>query len=83
MSMKIYTINQNGINQIKDFLMVAHKQKFFSEKMLQAWAADAEFQLGQGNGACIEIPSFFSASGHTKKFTVSGVGIDSQDIDDE
>jgi len=80
--MHYYTINQNGIAEIKGFLSTAHKPQHFDESMLQAWASAAEFQLGEGNGASIEICSFFSKSGRTETFTVSAAGIDAHAIDE-
>ena len=80
--MHYYTINQAGIAEIKGFLSAAHKPKYFDESMLSAWASAAEFQLGEGNGASIEISSFFSKSGRTETFTVSAAGIDAHAIDE-
>ena len=80
--MHYYTINQTGIEEIKSFLQVAHKPHFFDQSMLQAWAADAEFQLGEGNPASIEISQHYSKSGRTETFTISNAGIDAHQIDE-
>ena len=83
-----YTINQTGIAEIKGFLRAAHKPHFnraliiFDQNMLNAWASAAEFQLGEGNGASIEISKYYSKSGRTETFTVSDAGIDAHEIDD-
>jgi hypothetical protein len=63
-------LNENGLAQIKEFLAEHHKKggEHFTREMLCAWAADAEFQLGEGNPASIEIRSFDSVSGHTEEF---------------
>lgn len=75
------TINAAGIHEISAFLAEHHKKggEHFTADMLRAWAADAEFQLAEGNSASIEIRSFDSVSGHTETFTVSDAGIDSVD----
>lgn len=53
--------------------------------MLQAWAADAEFQLREGNPPSIEIRSLDAVSGHTEEYTLSRAGLDCREIeiDDE
>jgi hypothetical protein len=80
--MYYYTINEKGIDEIKGFLSTAHKPQHFDEDMLNAWASAAEFQLGEGNGASIEISSFYSKSGRTETFTVSAAGIDAHAIEE-
>jgi hypothetical protein len=80
--MHYYTINENGIEQIKGFLSAAHKPQHFDQSMLHAWASAAEFQLGEGNPASIEISQHHSQSGHTETFTVSNAGIDAHAIDE-
>ena len=77
-----YTINEKGIAEIKDFMSTSHKAENFDQSMLQAWASDAEFQLAEGNGACIEVSQFCSKSGRTETFTISDAGIDAHAIDE-
>jgi hypothetical protein len=48
--------------------------------MLRAWAADAEFQLAEGNDSFIEIWSFDTISGHTETFSISDAGIDADEV---
>lgn len=77
-------VNQNGINQIAQFLLENHKLgKRISQDaaMLRAWAADAEFGLREGNDACIEVRSWDSVLGRTQTFTVSGEGLDSTEVE--
>lgn len=80
--MHYYTINQTGIDEIKCFLSAAHKPHFFDQSMMNAWASAAEFQLGEGNPASIEISQHYSKSGRTETFTVSAAGIDAHEIDE-
>lgn len=77
------TVNQTGLNEIAEFLAAHHKlgRDHFSDDMLRAWAADAEFQISEGNDATIEIKSWDSISGHTETFRVSDAGIDSEIIE--
>lgn len=72
------TINTAGLAEIHYFLARHHKLggAHFTDGMLRAWAADAEFQLAEGNDACIEIRSWDALSGHTETFTVPEHGID-------
>jgi hypothetical protein len=81
----IRTINAAGRAEIAAFLAENHKKggTHFTDSMLHAWAADAEFQMSEGNTPTIEIRSFDSVSGHTETFTVSDAGIDSELIEDE
>lgn len=69
-------INEFGICQIKKFLAANHKQEDFTDEMLLAWAADAEFQMREGNTPSIEIGSFDCIHGRTVTFTISDDGID-------
>lgn len=80
-----YAVNANGLNQIHQFLAEHHKKggDHFDKSMLLAWAADAEFQLAEGNPASIEIRSWDAVSGHTETFTISEEGLDAEEIDIE
>ncbi len=77
------TINAAGVAEIHAFLAARHKLggDHFTPDMLHAWAADAEFQLAEGNSPTIEIKSWEAASGHTETFTVSDTGIDTEQIE--
>ena len=79
------SINKIGLNEIAEFLGTHHKlgRDHFTDDMLRAWAADAEFQLSEGNDASIEIRSLDSVSGHTETFTISDAGLDSTAIEIE
>lgn len=80
-----YTVNETGLNEIKEFLAANHKKggDHFSREMLQAWAADAEFQLGEGNPASIEIRSFDCIHGRTMEYTISAAGLDANVVEIE
>jgi hypothetical protein len=80
-----YTVNENGLNQIHQFLAEHHKKggDHFDRSMLRAWAADAEFQLAEGNPASIELRSFDAVSGHTETFTISEEGLDFEEVEIE
>lgn len=80
-----YTVNENGLNQIHQFLAEHHNKggDHFDKSMLLAWAADAEFQLAEGNPASIEIRSYDAVSGHTETFTISDEGLDAEEFDIE
>lgn len=82
MKFRAYAVNENGMQQIHEFLAERHKKggEHFTKGMLRAWAADAEFQLAEGNPATIEIRSFDAKSGRTETFTISDEGLDFEEI---
>ncbi len=86
MQVNVYSVNDNGLQQIADFLAKNHKKgaNYFTRDMLRAWAADAEFSLAEGNDAAIEIKSWDSVNGYTQTFTISNEGLDCdpQEIDE-
>lgn len=77
------TINARGLKAIHAFLAINHRLggNHFTPDMLRAWAADAEFQLSEGNGANIEIKSWDTVSGHTEVFTVPDEGINTEVVE--
>lgn len=77
------TINTTGLNEIKEFLAANHKKggDHFTRDMLQAWAADAEFQMSEGNSPSIEIKASDSIHGYTQEYTVSDAGIDTEYVE--
>lgn len=85
------TINYAGLEQIRRFLVANHKrgEELYSEDvpmvtdMLRAWAADAEFQLSEGNPARIELKARDSIHGYTQEFEVSEAGIDGEWVEIE
>lgn len=70
-------INVSGLQEIAAFLGRCHRlgREHFTPAMLRAWAADAEFQLSEGNTPTIEIKSWDALSGHTEAHTVSAAGL--------
>lgn len=85
MKIKQYRVNATGLEEIKKFLADNHKLggEHFDNAMLHAWAQDAEFQLGEGNSASIEIRSCDTVSGHTENYTISDAGLDCEEIEIE
>lgn len=81
----IKTVNATGLAEIAAFLADNHKLsgKHFTPDMLRAWAADAEFSLGEGNGAVIELAARDSPRGVTQTFEISDSGLDSQAVEIE
>lgn len=79
-----FTINEHGLNEIKEFLAENHRLggDHFTREMLLAWAADAEQSLADGcSEAMIELKSWDSIHGRTQTFSVSEAGIDKQVVD--
>lgn len=83
MKVKNYTVNEQGINEIKEFLKENHKNggEHFTQSMLHAWAAKAEFQLAEGNPAMIEIKAWDSVHGYTQEYRISEAGLDCEEVE--
>lgn len=77
------TVNAQGLAEIQEFLYANHKQGKASQDGLHAWAADAEFQMGEGNPPCIELKAHESNSGRVIEFEISPAGIDTRVIHDD
>ena len=84
-TMKTYTVNARGIEEIRQFLKENHKKgDHFTRDMLNAWAQEAEFQLGEGNPpATIEIRAHNCINGYTMEYRISDAGLDATEHDDE
>jgi len=80
-----YTVNEQGLNEIKEFLADNHKMggDYFDRAMLHGWAAAAEFQLGEGNPATIELKPWESIHGRAQEFTISDAGLDAETVEIE
>jgi len=85
MKVKQYSVNEKGLAEIHQFLAEKHKLggDRFGPSELRAWAQAAEFQLGEGNDASIEIRSFDSVSGHAETYTISPEGLDCEEVEIE
>ena len=84
MKYKTYTVNSRGIEEIRQFLKENHKKgDHFTTDMLNAWAQEAEFQLGEGNRAIIEIRAHNCIHGYTMEYRISDAGLDATEHDDE
>ena len=77
------SVNEVGLAEIKEFLAGHHRLggDHFTDEMIRAWASDAEFQLGEGNDATIEIRSWDTVSGRTETYTISEAGLDSEEVE--
>ena len=76
-------VNNIGIAEIAEFLRAHHKNGARiadSAELLNGWAAEAEFQLAEGNPPCIEIRSRDSVHGYTVEFTIPECGIDTVEM---
>jgi hypothetical protein len=71
------TVNATGLREIAAFLAEHHRLGGdFTPAMLAAWARDAEFQMGEGNPPCIEIPARDAVGGAAIELRISPAGID-------
>lgn len=80
-----FSINANGLRQIREFLEANHTpmRQPLSQEMLEAWAADAEQSLMNCNGAEIELPARYSVTGCTLILRISREGYDQIDAERE
>jgi len=78
-----YSVNDKGIKEIKQFLSNNHKLggAHFTQEMLYAWAANAEFQLEQGNTPTIELNAWESIYNRAQEFEISDLGIDKEIVE--
>lgn len=83
------TVNKQGLREIAEW-MADHYMKavesglgidYFTEDVLRAWAADAEFQMSEGNPPVIELAARRSISGRAETYTISNGGIDEEVVD--
>ena len=80
-----YPVNEMGLAEIREFLARNHKLGggHFDAGMIRAWAQDAEFQLGEGNDATIEIRGADSVTGSPVCYTISDDGLDAETVEVE
>lgn len=73
-------INEKGMEEIARFLADHHRLggDRFGPSELAAWARDAERQMGEGNGAIIEISASQSITGCSVWHRISPEGISLQ-----
>lgn len=78
-----YIVNKQGLNEIRDFLSVNHIKggDHFTNEMLSAWAADAEYQASEGNPPTIEIKASESVNGYTQEYQISSAGGDVKSVE--
>lgn len=76
-------VNKRGLEEIRQFLIENHKDgpvfetaPGVAERMLMAWAEDAEYQMGIGNPPEIELKSYDSVHHRTQTFRLSDEGVD-------
>ena len=88
MQVAIKTINAAGIEEIRAFLLANHTTPDlyegttkFTMDMLRAWAADAEFQMSEGNPPRIEIRAADCVHGWTTEYEISNAGLDSREVE--
>lgn len=77
------TINASGLREIAGFLAANHRLggEHLTGDMLNGWAAEAEFQMAEGNTPSIEIKSYDSVHGRTQEYTISPAGIDTEYVE--
>lgn len=79
-----YTVNANGITQIAEFLKKYHKTGALLSEVkdsLNAYAADVEFSLNEGNDASFEISASNSVNKWTELCTITPDGLDAEVIE--
>lgn len=76
------TINAAGLAEIRAILAAYHKLggDHFTDSMIAAWAAEAQFQLDEGNPPSIEIKARDHVDGRTQDFTLSDAAVDTRKL---
>lgn len=78
----MYVVNEIGMAEIAEFLRAEHKfGNELSWGCVSAWADWAEFQLGIGNPASIEIRACDAICGHAIEYRISDAGLSLLDED--
>ena len=79
MQATIRTVNATGLAEIRAILAQYHKLggDHFTDSMIHAWAAEAQFQLDEGNPASIEIKARDHVDGYAQDFQLSDQAVDS------
>jgi len=80
--MKQYTVNANGLAQIRAHLAERTKKggEHFTDSMIHAWAEKVEQSLSDNGHADFEIRSWDTISGHTELCSITDDGIDARDM---
>ena len=83
--MASYLVNDIGMKEIRAFLSKKHKlgEEHFDDRMISAWAKDAEAQLDIGNPPTIELKSWESMTGHVETYTISDNGVEALEARDD
>jgi len=79
-NVSIRCVNAIGRAEIHEFLLATHKKGAWATQELDAWVADANFSLAEGNPAIVEIPERDSITHRTETFDVSPEGVSSYPI---
>jgi len=83
MKMIVKVINDNGLEQIKAFLIKHHASggTDLERHILESWGYDAEYEMSNGRPPCIHLRSWEAIDGCARDFLITNEGIDTREID--
>ena len=75
---KIGKVNEQGMLHLKAWVQATGQpgKLLLNASALNAWAADAELGMGNGNPPLVEMPFYWSKSGRPQEFIIPADGID-------
>ena len=78
----IKTVNEKGLQEIREFLINNHiKAHNLDDHMLRIWGNFVNLNLSEDNNASIEIKSERSIHGRTQTYTISEAGLDCKEVE--
>ncbi|MEA5098007.1 MAG: hypothetical protein VB032_05670 [Burkholderiaceae bacterium] len=83
--MKIYKVTDEGIEEIRQFMLANHKRpdEATTERALANWAADAEQFADINERAIVEIPEADSIHGQAVAIELEGSCLEMFELDDQ
>ncbi len=75
------TVNEQGLKEIRGYLLDLHKQETFTDAQLSAWATVVEESLNAGNPPEFEIGARDSKSGRVEICRIDDEGYDVEYFD--
>lgn len=85
MGMKVYQVTDEGLEEIRQFMLANHKrpEEATTDSALANWAADAEQFADLSERAIVEIPQADSVCGEAVAIELEGSCLEVFDFDDQ
>lgn len=87
----IKTVNDKGIEQIRQWLGQHHKRavtsgkgaNYFSDSQLYSWATHVEYRMDAGDQPTLGLAHYQSLAGKNEEFTLTDDGINTLEVDED